>query len=116
MTAERVYIRFSEHLIGLGEGIDVLSYAGTSRRNDVTAIPSWVPDWSGQSLEGEAEVIVKNKGTRFSAGGSSKPAIRIMDESVEPNKIAIEGILTGCIAALSDKLWPVDTIEPSMHP
>jgi hypothetical protein len=116
LMAEEIYTRFAKHLVELGEGIDMLSYAGTSRRNDVTAMPSWVPDWSAQSLERGAKVIATIRQTRFSAGGSTEPIIRVMDEPIESNKIVVGGVLTDFIAALSEKLWPPKSLLPSMNP
>src|SRR6266498_4427693 len=82
-STEKLYTEFAGHLVRPEEGAAMLSYAGLHRRNQITGIPSWVPDWSAQSLHHGPKIIEANRNPPFASAGQSKPSMSLVEHGLD---------------------------------
>ena len=97
ISISKLYHRFAVHLVDITCGQALLSFAGLHRRGTALSesnVPSWVADWTGQSILQGGKVIATMRPVTYKASGMLPPAIMLMAPSPneDPDVMSMEGI------------------------
>ena len=74
-TVDEVYYNTAVHLVDLGAAHVMIRFAGLSRRKAAKQIPSWVPDWSAQTVYFGTPATIQRLDHIFCAAGHSKSQV-----------------------------------------
>jgi hypothetical protein len=96
LTNEQLYIRVATKVLEMSQSLEMLN---SNLGKKALILPSWVPDWSTWQFGSNGTAV----GNHYSAGGTSKPDLRI--DAVE-NSLNIAGCLVDRIAWLSSNIEP----------
>jgi hypothetical protein len=92
-----LYHRFAIHLVDLGLALPMLNFAGLQRRSQVTEIPSWVPDWTAQTVEAASRPLAifshgySASGNRSLASFLARIPIAAVSPSHDPDVLIVKG-------------------------
>lgn len=101
-TVEEVYVDFARYLFSQQDALPWLSsYCGIGWRRNVTAIPSWVPDWShvGRTPTQKPPLTCGSDGPSGSI--SQRPAV------IDDRNLKLDAILVGSVVILGEECKPL---------
>jgi hypothetical protein len=95
-SVDQVFRRFAALQVHRGRAITMLDSAGLQRRRlDTVNLPSWVPDWTAQSMS--PRVISILRPVPYSASGDAQPYIQLVGDRTGTGGLSVRGIVADTI-------------------
>ncbi len=106
-SVHTVYTRFAA--LQFTYGMYILDSAGLQRRKLQAKLPSWVPDWTDQSINTGPKIISSLRHVAYYASGGTIPRVRYFDSLKTPTSVGLGGFLFDKLQNVFDLVKRPDT-------